>query len=174
MLPQHRFPAVVAAPFARVRDDRLVLDWDQPLARVSIREHLADDAVDLPRLRRAGRKVFRPRKIQLDERVAIAGQRVAITGKIHDARVIGEHRFGSRSDDGHLRRARARRGLRHRRRFNGDRSHSFTQQRIHQHDDAGRPQRNAAQKGTIGQQHGGRTAAPAFLVHQIEISEDAV
>ena len=51
VLLQHRLPSIVTASFARVGDNGLVLDRDQPAARITVREHLANDAVHLPRLR---------------------------------------------------------------------------------------------------------------------------
>ena len=42
----------------------------------AVREHLREHAVDLPRLRRARREVLRPGQVELDERVAVARERV--------------------------------------------------------------------------------------------------
>src|SRR5437773_5175053 len=60
---EYRFPEIVAAALARIRDHRLVLDGQKTVPGESIPEHLGDDTVQLPRLRGAGGEVLRPRQI---------------------------------------------------------------------------------------------------------------
>ena len=96
---QDRLPAVVAAAFARTGHHRPVLDRDEPPPLEPVVEHLRDDAVQLPGLRGACRKVLRPRQVQLEERVARRGKRIGVAGKLHDPRVVLDHALGAGTDD---------------------------------------------------------------------------
>ena len=67
-------PFVVPRPFHRIGDDGLVLHGNKLLPGVTVLEERPDDALDLPGLARAGREVFGPGEIELDQDIPVFGE----------------------------------------------------------------------------------------------------
>ena len=100
---ENRFPPIVPASLPRLGDDGLVFDWDEPRRIEPVGQHLRHDAVDLPGLGRARRKILRPGEVQFQQRVAVPRQDVAVAGKIHHAGVVVDDGFRPGANDRHAR-----------------------------------------------------------------------
>ncbi len=93
---------VLALAEVGVDDHGAVVAGVDEVLRVAVREHGADDAVELPgRGRGAGIEEV-PGDVDLEAGVGVLGDDVLVAGQVHQAVVVLEDRRGLRANDGNF------------------------------------------------------------------------
>jgi len=101
---------VLALAEPGVDHHRPVVARVDPRPVVAVGEHGSNDAVELPRGRRARRKEEVPGDVDLERRVRLARHDRLVAGQVHELVVVGQHRLGRRPQHGDARAA-SRHGL---------------------------------------------------------------
>ena len=82
---------VLALAEMGVDDDRAVVARVDQRRVVAVLLHRADDAVELPRRRRAARKEEMPGDVDLERRVGVFRDDVLVAGQVHQLVIVPEH-----------------------------------------------------------------------------------